>query len=756
MAESSPIPPPRPPALPAGAGSSDLITREWIVGGLPPRATTAQAARSWLIGTLPGKALLVGLAVKVALGTLRLVVDPLPDWLSPVDTAGTLALILGLGYVAARGAVWMRRRLLWRVRRKLILSYIFVGLVPSLLIVAFFLLAGLLLFRNMASYLVQTRLNAHAEQARFLAQTVLLDVQRAPTAEAVRDTLERQQTSGAARYPFLSFALVPAKGLQCPLAVAPIASGRMPPIGLPTTAGPWAHLPAPLALPPWLTCDGVARIAAYDAAGGTGDPDVRLVARAVAVPPVSAPTWAVVLDLPISAVVEQRIDDETGIRLGAIARVPIDESPAPIAGLRAEARPERPPAGSAVDQILRRWVVLVEHLDWASGGSGTVSVELSLGLVEMYRRIGAESALGGAMSNVVLLLLFAIGCLFLVIQAVALIIGLTLARQITGAVHDLFTGTQHLRNRDFTHVIPVRARDQLGELADSFNAMTGEVTRLLSDVAHKERLEQEFQTAREIQMKLLPHGPLAVPGIAVSAYCEPAREVGGDYYDVFPVGEHQFGFLIADVSGKGVGAGLYMAQLKGLVLSLVRIHASPRDLLVAVNRVIADHLDGRSFITMSYLVVDLQRQVMTYARAGHCPLLLVPARRGSVLPPVKTLAPDGLVVGLKLDDGAMFESLLEEVTVPLAPGDLVVLFTDGISEMMNHEHDCFGEGRLGELAGAYRDLPLDQLAATLVHEVRSFGAGAGQHDDMTMLLLRAEAVGAPAAGALAAAGEDAS
>ena len=78
--------------------------------------------------------------------------------------------------------------------------------------------------------------------------------------------------------------------------------------------------------------------------------------------------------------------------------------------------------------------------------------------------------------------------------------------------------------------------------------------------------------------------------------------------------------------------------------------------------------------------------------------------------------------------------------MPFVPGDLVVLFTDGISEMMNHEQDCFGEGRLGDLAGVYRDLPLDQLAATLIHEVRSFGAGAGQHDDMTMLLLRAEAL----------------
>jgi sigma-B regulation protein RsbU (phosphoserine phosphatase) len=341
---------------------------------------------------------------------------------------------------------------------------------------------------------------------------------------------------------------------------------------------------------------------------------------------------------------------------------------------------------------------------------------------------------------VLLVMLAAVAALFLLIQGVALLLGLALARQITGAVHDLFTGTQHLRNRDFTHVIPVRARDQLGELADSFNAMTGEVTRLLIDVAQKERLEQEFATAREIQMKLLPQGPLTVPGLGVSAYCEPAREVGGDYYDVFPVGEQQFAFLIADVSGKGVGAGLYMAQLKGLVLSLVSQNPSPRDLLIAVNRVIADHLDGRSFITMSYLVVDLRKQVMTYARAGHCPLLLVPARRGNLLPPVKTLAPDGLVVGLKLDDGTMFESLLEEVTVPLAPGDLVVLFTDGISEMMNREEDCFGEGRLSDLAGAYRDLPIDQLAATLIHEVRSFGAGVGQHDDMTMLLLRAEAL----------------
>ena len=103
--------------------------------------------------------------------------------------------------------------------------------------------------------------------------------------------------------------------------------------------------------------------------------------------------------------------------------------------------------------------------------------------------------------------------LFLTIQFVALVIGFVLARQITGAVHDLFTGTEHLRNRNFMHQIPVRARDQLGELAESFNVMTGEVTKLLKENAEKARMEQEMLAAREIQQRLLPSGPLSVPGL---------------------------------------------------------------------------------------------------------------------------------------------------------------------------------------------------------------------------------------------------
>src|SRR5439155_20972626 len=123
---------------------------------------------------------------------------------------------------------------------------------------------------------------------------------------------------------------------------------------------------------------------------------------------------------------------------------------------------------------------------------------------------------------------------------------------------------------------------------------------------------------------LLPQGPLEMPGLSVTALCVPAREVGGDYYDFFRLGERRLGVLIADVSGKGTSAALYMAELKGLMLSLSRIHTSPRELMLVANRIIAANLDARSFITMTYAVIDLDARTMTYARAGHTPLMFVP------------------------------------------------------------------------------------------------------------------------------------
>ena len=220
----------------------------------------------------------------------------------------------------------------------------------------------------------------------------------------------------------------------------------------------------------------------------------------------------------------------------------------------------------------------------------------------------------------------------------------------------------------------------------------------------------------------------------------PAREVGGDYYDFLPLDDHRVGVLIADVSGKGTSAALYMAELKGLVLSLSLIYSSPRELLIAANRIIAKHLDARSFITMTYAVIDVGARTMTYARAGHTPLIYAPASPdGPRL--ARVLAPDGLVLGLKIDNGQMFERILEEETIPLHEGDLLLFFTDGISEAMDPGDDCFGEARLGRLVEEYGDLPADALRDRVLDEITTFVSGAPQHDDMTMILLKVESVG---------------
>jgi sigma-B regulation protein RsbU (phosphoserine phosphatase) len=696
-----------------------------------------------LLRTLPGRALVLGVVIKAITWPLRLV-STLPSAIEAIDMVGSLALLFTIAYGLTRFTVWAKRRLLWRVRRKLILSYVFVGVVPALLVIVFFLLAGLIIAFNVSSYLVQSRVRNLSDQARFLAQTVQLEAQRAGSPQALTETLERRQSSTETRYPFSSVAIVPVADLTCN--VEPARAARIPrtlPVPLPATAGPWTHLPAPTSLPKWIGCDGFSGLVAYNADAmlvESGRPQTRLVLRAVALPEVPNPTWAVILDMPVTTTIETRIEDETGIRMGEIsANLPRGVQPAP--GHPVENRAEDPDDGFTVSLSQAQWVVFLDHVDWTTGESESASVRILIHTFEIYERISSVSPLRvGELSfgQVLLVVLAIVGVLFLIIQFVALAIGFVLARQITGAVHDLFTGTQHVRGGNFGHQIPVRARDQLGELAESFNLMTGEVTTLLGEMAEKGRLEQEMFAAREIQQKLLPQGQLKVTGLALTAFCEPAREVAGDYYDFLPITDSMLGLLIADVAGKGLAAGLYMAQLKVIVQSLSRLHHEPREFLCAVNKVVSANLDGKSFITMSYGVIDVERREMTFARAGHCPLIHVPANQPAGMRKARLYVPDGLVVGLHIDDGTMFESLLQEQTIALAPGDLVVWFTDGISETMNEAFDCFGEERLAQVVEQYAHLPFDQLRSYILAELRAFAGGADQHDDMTMILMKIE------------------
>ena len=710
-----------------------------------PGATPSRidVARVWLTRTFAGRALLAGTSIKLLTTTIFAVTGARGGLLEALDVVGGISLVIGAIAAGYRLFVAAKRRLLWRVRRKLTLSYIFIGFVPALLIITFFLLCGLLLFFNVSSYLMQSRVGALVDQTRFLAQTAAVELQRMPASSAIDGPIQRRQIGASSRFPGVSYVVLPAQR-DC-RASFPTA-GRGISLDRPIVAGPWAHVEPPKALPGWVTCAGHASLIAYDemveGPAGPTPSRTRLAIRAVAVPDVITPGYAIVVDVPLSSEIAHQLRDETGIELGDVFIINTNSARVrPVPGRVVTAPRAESEGGGTMSRLQQRlpWVTFLNFTDWSTGQTGDLTVEIGASIADIYDRISTTPGIGTlTISQVLLLVVAFIGVLFLVIQFMAFLMGFALARSITGSVHELFVGTQRVQQGDFNHKIPIRSHDQLGELAKSFNEMTTSIEDLLQQKAEKERLEQELRIARSIQMSLLPQGQVVMPGLALSAHCEPAREVGGDYYDFLPLEGGRLGILIADVSGKGTSAALYMAELKGLMLSLSRLHASPRRLLIDANRIISNHLDSRSFITMTYAVMDLQARTFTYARAGHCPLLYRPGANGTRDCGVKILAPDGLVLGLKIDNGEMFERLLQEETIALTPGDLFVLFTDGISEAMNPAEECFGEGRLGELIDQHGSKPFEELRERILGEIRVFVGTASQHDDMTMLLLKVE------------------
>jgi sigma-B regulation protein RsbU (phosphoserine phosphatase) len=472
---------------------------------------------------------------------------------------------------------------------------------------------------------------------------------------------------------------------------------------------------------------------------GSGHADMLVVRAAV---PLSDGRAFVVVDLPIDQKVISDVRARTGMQIGAIT----------VSAGQAEATPEHgktqvvpPPAQPAPSELtttsaFRQTVAFLGYNEWTTRAPRTVSIHLEAPVADLYGRLAAaqpgQAALGGGADpwTSFLDVLLAIGVLFLVIQASALIVGAFFARQITSAVHDLFAGTERVQQGDFAHRIPIRTRDQLGDLADSFNRMSASIEHLLHVQREKQRLDDELRIARNIQQSLLPVQPPAIDGLDVSAVCEPAREVGGDYYDFFDLGPRQLGVLMADVSGKGTSAALYMAELKGMMLALTRSVRSPRQLLVEANHMLAAHLDNRSFITMTYAIIDLEARTLTCARAGHTPVLVVAGGTTHVV------SPEGMVVGLRLPGASeRFENLLEEHTRPIHEGDVIVLYTDGITEAMNPAGDLFGEPALASALESQSSAGAAVLRDAVLGDVRAFVGPAEQHDDMTMVILRVTA-----------------
>jgi serine phosphatase RsbU (regulator of sigma subunit) len=572
----------------------------------------------------------------------------------------------------------------------MLVSYLFIAVVPLVLLTLFFFLAGFLGLSLMASYMVSSHVDRAAQDLRALAQATLADLH--PEDTRFRAALEDR--------------LSPARGLHPNLEWALVRDGK--PF---VTQGA-----APTALPGWLQDPGFA---------GVVKDGPREALRGL---------WRqggsfLVLDVPVDDAFFTRLEAHTGIvviasdkeikgRRGPDGNIHIS----PESERQLEARLSR--TGGVM------FFSVVDRTLWDTGKKDVMGLAIRYRPTELLRRLSPGSL---DMSDVFVKAMAIVAGAFLVVYGGALLVGVLLARSITRSIHALSVGTERLRQGDFTASIPIRTRDQLGELAESFNMMARGIEDLLREQAEKQRLEEELRIARQIQMSLLPQGAVSHPGLRIAALCLPATEVGGDYYDLLPLSESRLGVLVADVSGKGTSAALYMAELKGLVLSLSRIYESPARLLAEANRILAANMDSRSFVTMTYAVVDTAERTMRYARAGHNPILHLEAATGRT----RVLAPPGL--GLGMDAGDRFEQILEEAVTPLRSGDVFLFFTDGLTEAMNERSELFGESRLRELlesgVGAGEGA-VAELKERILAEVRRFVGSAAPQDDMTLVILK--------------------
>jgi len=251
---------------------------------------------------------------------------------------------------------------------------------------------------------------------------------------------------------------------------------------------------------------------------------------------------------------------------------------------------------------------------------------------------------------------------------------------------------------------------------------------LYARLAAQERMAQEMALARQIQQSMLPRTAPQLAGYAIAGGSTPALEVGGDYFDYIQLNGYCY-LLIGDVSGKGVPAALIMSIVRALMHTYLEFESAPVEVLRRVNRNISKDLEPEMFVTLSLVQLDIKQHALRCGRAGHEPLLIVRADGKA-----EQLEPAGTALGML--DTETFDSIIEEATYNLNPGDTLVLYTDGITEAQNSQKGEFGYERLIECVKAHRHQPVADLYQSILQELQRFTEGVSQLDDITLVLLR--------------------
>ncbi len=615
-------------------------------------------------------------------------------WLAP---ASGFRILLEIGWLIAGAwlAIRMVRRgsqqAVWRLRHRLLVTYLFIAVMPFLWIVALGALGAYSLIFQIAINVVTSALDERVAELESAAETV---------ARANPGTREAAMTRVLEPYFTERYA-----GLEAVLRQA----------GRETRFPAGATAPAP--------------------------PDESLPAQGILHRDGRFYLWSHVItgdgDVTITAPVTRALLDGLAPGLG-----PVDAAADPSqirtasSGAAEVAQGTLPPKANLFDLALPVYTTLPAS-EWdtpGEEGSGFTINLLTLPSAVLRQMFSRQAASG------LIELAFVAGLVvFLAVVIVCWVIGITITRTITSAVHHLDEGTRRVMQGDFSHRIQVTGGDQLAQLSHSFNRMTENLEDLLKVAKEKERLQAEIEIAREVQNLLYPRSLPQSKTLRLAAVCHPARMVSGDYYDYEVLGGEQIAVAIGDVAGKGVSAALLMATLQsalrthlqssqtlaaGAANGSARVQLSTSSLVSTLNQHLCANTATEKYATFCLGIYDEAASSFVYTNAGHLPPALL--RRGEV----QRLDVNGTVVGAFPFAG------YEESRVVLEAGDLLVCFTDGITEPENAFGEMFGEERFIDLVMRHVDQEESRIIGIVLDAVREWTGSDELQDDMTLLLAR--------------------
>jgi sigma-B regulation protein RsbU (phosphoserine phosphatase) len=609
--------------------------------------------------------------------------------------------LLSAGYLAFRGISWWRNRLLWSLRNRLIVAYLFIAVVPVLLLLTLAVLAGQILYSQLGGYLlyedIRSRLGDMADSTANIAaaeRTLPASISE----KVVEDALDAQiHLAYAKELP----------GLKIEFHADPRRLVRV--------AGPDAKEFTGILQSNTQT--HLIAMREVESSRGT-----NLVELSVLITPEFLETVAPDLG-PIQVTALQRADGENLANVVRLGNVNYRFQNRISTRHRTLQR-----ASSWFDPVIEGFSKLDATYLEAGDKSGEKQPVFAAYTARPSVLNGRIFSSLGEFSNSRVNLFEVVAVILLLIEIAALVTGIVLTRAITSAVDKLYRATQSVQEGDLTYRVKIERRDQLGILGESFNLMTSSISSLIEEQRQRQRLENEISIAREVQNQLFPQRLPSVPGVEIEAICKAARTVSGDYYDFIQLSPTRIAIAIADISGKGISAALLMASLQAALRSQLLAPGSDcmstAELVSRLNRHLVRNTGDDRFATFFVAVYDSTTRQLRYTNAGHLPSFCICADKAFYLDK------GGMVLGVYED------YIYEEGSESVPPDSILVGYSDGLVEPENVYGEEFGIQRLRDAAMRLNASSPKAVAEGMMQAAEEWAGTPEQADDMTVIVAR--------------------